>query len=378
MGLKEDLQKLSMQIAERKNYITNEETTKHSLIIPFLQVLGYDIFNPIEVRPEYVADFGKKKGEKVDYAIFKDNNPIVFLEAKSVTENLNNHDAQLSRYFNAVPDVKLAILTNGIEYRFYTDLDNDNMMDEKPFYIVDMLNIKDSDVETLVNFKKDSFNKDFLIKYAEELVYTANLNNILKDLLREPSDDFIRLLIKDFSNTRITNTVIDRFKPIVKKAIYNAILDIVNKGLSQQTTEPVKETIEKKEEVIEKAEDTKDENKKGIITTPEELEGFEFVKTILQKNGKDIKLVNYKDTVDYFGIFNKNSTGWFIRLYYNSEANKHIALKIDPKLLTTNFPDLKYKTRPSEDKIIRIEVSTNQDLHKFDKVIAFAFDNALV
>lgn len=374
MGFMDDLQKLSLQVNERKNHISNEEMTKHSLIIPFLQTLGFDVFNPLEIRPEYIADFGKKKGEKVDYAIFKDSQVIFFLEAKSVQENLNNHDAQLSRYFNAVSEVKLAILTNGLEYRFYTDLENSNMMDEKPFYILDILNIKESDVQILNNFRKESFNKDSLMKYAEELVYTSNLNSILKDLLRNPSDDFVRLLIRDFSNTRITTNVIEKFKPFVKNAIHNAILDIVNKGLSQQTPEINKSVEEETPKVETIQTNDSDSKKREIVTTEEELEGFEIIKNILTKNSRNITAVSYKDTVDYFGIFNKNVNHWFIRFFYNSETNKHIAIRLYPEKVTTEFPDVKYRTRQSEDNVIRVDVSGNIDLSKYEKLIIKSFD----
>ena len=138
MAFKDELQRLTVQVKERMVHITNEEMTKQALIIPFVQMLGFDVFNPIEVRAEYSADFGNKKGEKVDYALFKDNEPIIFIEAKSVNENLNNHDAQLSRYFNSTTDVKLAVLTNGIEYRFFTDLNANNVMDDAPFLILKM------------------------------------------------------------------------------------------------------------------------------------------------------------------------------------------------------------------------------------------------
>jgi len=142
MSFREELQKLSVQIVERKKHITNEEMTKQSLIIPFLQVLGYDVFNPLEVKSEYISDFGKKKGEKVDYAVFKDNKPIIFIEAKAVTENIDTHSSQLARYFNATPEVKLAIITNGVEYRFYTDVDANNIMDENPFAVIDITDLK--------------------------------------------------------------------------------------------------------------------------------------------------------------------------------------------------------------------------------------------
>lgn len=177
---KEELQKLSTQIAERRIHVTNEEMTKQSLILPFIQVLGFDIYNPLEVRPEYIADFGKKKGEKVDYAIFKDSIPVMFLEAKSVNEKLLNHDAQLCRYFNSTKDVSVGIITNGIEYRFFTDINDTNIMDKKPFFIVNITKLKESDFENLAKFKKDSFNKESLTRCAEELTYASTLIITLK------------------------------------------------------------------------------------------------------------------------------------------------------------------------------------------------------
>ena len=249
MAFKDDLQKLSVQIKERIIHISNEEMTKQALIIPFIQILGFDVFNPLEVRPEYSADFGIKKGEKVDYALFKDNEPIIFIEAKSVNENLNNHDAQLSRYFNSTTNVKLAILTNGAEYRFFTDLNVNNVMDDAPFLTVNLLNIKDSDIENLNKLRIENFDKESLITYAEELVYTSALNTSLKTLFSNPNDEFIRFVIKEFSDIRITANVIERFRPLVKKSISNAVLDIVSKGLYQEEASATKEDIQNEEVV---------------------------------------------------------------------------------------------------------------------------------
>ena len=242
MGFKEEIQRLSRQISERKAHISNEETTKHSLIIPFIQVLGYDVFDPLEVQPEYDADFGKKKGEKVDYAIFKNGRPIIFIEAKSVNDKLDNHNAQLSRYFNSTPEVKIAILTNGVQYKFFTDLNQNNVMDTSPFFEVKFEDLTESEIENLSQFRKDTFDSEGLVKYAEELIYMANLHKNLKELFKNPSDEFIRFLIKDFSGTRITSNVIDRFRPIVKKSISKALLDIVSQGLSQEVS-PVTEDV---------------------------------------------------------------------------------------------------------------------------------------
>lgn len=145
--------------------------------------------------------------------------PIILIEAKSVTENLLKHDAQLSRYFNSLPDVKVGVLTNGIEYKFYTDLTNDNVMDEKPFFTFNMDNLTNTDIETIETFTKENFEAEGIVKYAEELIYMTNLNSTIKELFKNPSDDFLRFLIKDFSSTRITNNVLERFRPIVKKQL---------------------------------------------------------------------------------------------------------------------------------------------------------------
>lgn len=377
MGFKEELQKLSVQVNERKVHIINEEMTKQALIIPFIQVLGFDVFNPLEVRPEYVADFGKKKGEKVDYALFKDSTPIIFVEAKSVTEDLTNHDAQLSRYFNAVTDIKLAILTNGLEYKFFTDLNSNNVMDESPFLTIDITKLKDSDIENLNKFKKESFDKDFLVKYAEELVYTSALDNSLKELFRNPSDEFIRFLIKDFSETRITNTVIERFRPIVKKAISNAVLDIVTKGLYQQelvlNDNPQIQNTSVQDELIDMDQDDTSK-KKGIVTTKEELKSFDIVKNILSKNNKETSGLNYKDTTNYFSIYKDNTTKWFVRINLDS-ANKNIItkLKVDElKFLGDNYT---IEAAPKGIGESRIHINSVDDIPKLENLILACFDN---
>ncbi|ALP91040.1 MULTISPECIES: type I restriction endonuclease [Clostridium] len=377
MAFKDELQRLTVQVKERMVHITNEEMTKQALIIPFVQMLGFDVFNPIEVRAEYSADFGNKKGEKVDYALFKDNEPIIFIEAKSVNENLNNHDAQLSRYFNSTTDVKLAVLTNGIEYRFFTDLNANNVMDDAPFLILNLLDLKDSDYENLSRLRKENFDKESLIDYAEELVYTSALNESLRNLFKNPSDEFIRFIIKDFSETRITSNVIDRFRPLVKKAISNAVLDIVSKGLYQQ--EELKENSEDvQEEVVNCVNDEnkiEDSGKKGVVTTEDELKAFEIVKDILQRNDRDISEVNYKDTTNYFSIYLKNTTRWIIR--FNLDASKkNIMTKLTVENATENCPGYIVEQAPKSVGESRIYIQSIDDIKNMEKYILDAYDLA--
>ncbi|MGM9571315.1 MAG: type I restriction endonuclease [bacterium] len=372
MNFKEELQKLSIQVSERKNHITNEEMTKQALIVPFLQVLGFDVFNPLEVRPEYDADFGKKKGEKVDYAIFKDNIPIIFLEAKSVGEELSNHDAQLGRYFNAVPNVKFGIISNGLEYRFFTDLNENNHMDETPFLIINIENLSSFDIENLSKFRKETFNSESLITFAEDLIYTSNVDEMLAKIFKNPSDDFIRFLIKGFTDSRITQNVIDRFRPIVKKSISHTVLDIVSQGLFPK--EDLCTTEENKDEEISECKKEEYSHVRKIETTKEELEAFEIIKNILIANNRDITELKYKDTTAYFGIQTKNSAYWFIRLCL-AEQRKIIITKIDVTEIADKVGDFHFEEAPAGLGTSRIYINSIEDLSQLQDLILYCFDN---
>lgn len=291
-----------------------------------IQAMGYDVFNPLEVRPEYSADFGKKKAEKVDYAILRDSKPIMFIEAKDIKENLNNHDAQLSRYFNSTPSVKVSILTNGLKYKFFTDLKTENIMDTKPFFEFDISNVTDYSVSILQKFTKEEFDIDKIISSAEELTYLSNINSRLIDLFENPSDEFIKLLIKDF-NPRVTSTVIEKFKPLVKKSIKDALLEIVSQGIyaSEQAeknekkkskTKPIenkptenKATESKKTEPEKDASDKKTE--KAI--TKEDKELLEMIKKILNAYGKKTDEVGIKNSNNSLIIYLKNPGKWFLK-----------------------------------------------------------------
>jgi hypothetical protein len=378
MSFREELQKLSVQAAEKRSFIAYEEMAKQTLIIPFLQTLKYDVFNPQEVRPEYIADFGKKKGEKVDYAIFKDYIPVMFIECKSVNEDLSNHCAQLERYFNSSPDVRLAVLTNGIEYRFFTDLDKNNIMDENPFFKFNITALQDNDIEILARFTRDHFETEAVVKYAEELIYTSNLNTKLRELFKTPSEDFIRYLIKDLSDTKITAKIIERFRPIVKKSISLAIVDLVRQGILQQNdaedipAQPEKPVVDQNilTDIVQENENI---SKKQINTTEEELHCFEIIKSILTDAGRNIAEVNYKDTTAYFGIFNRNSLNWFIRLNLDSHIKYMITRFSIEKVesMITGFTVEQAKGHGES----RVLINSIGDLVKLKELVVSCFDH---
>lgn len=368
MEFKEELQQLSIQIAERRIHVTNEEMTKQSLILPFIQVLGFDIYNPLEVRPEYTADFGKKKGEKVDYAIFKDSIPMMFFEAKSVKEKLPNHDAQLCRYFNSTKDVGLGVITNGIEYRFFTDIDDTNIMDEKPFLTVNITKLKESDFENLAKFRKNSFNKESLTKCAEDLTYTSTLDENIKELFKNPSDEFIRFLIKDFQFHRITSSIVEKFKPIVKQSISNAVLIMVSEGLCRQEADNIIETSI----IIENEMNDKIINNR-IITTEDELKSFEYIKEMLLKFGRNTDQLGFKDTTNYFSIYVSNVNNWFIRIYLDS-LNKNFITRIEPDILAKYRNEFKIEVAPKGMGESRIYINSFEDLKKLERLIVYCYD----
>ena len=188
-----NIKKLAEKARSQKDLLDTEEATKNALIMPFIQELGYNVFDPQEVRPEYTADVGTKKGEKVDYAIFRKDSPAILFECKALGVALDSsHRNQLFRYFSAITKVRFGVLTNGLMYQFYTDLDHKNRMDEKPFLEFNLSNIQEPLVEELQKFTKANFNADTIISRAEDLKYTREIKHLLAGEYNAPTKEFVR------------------------------------------------------------------------------------------------------------------------------------------------------------------------------------------
>jgi hypothetical protein len=211
MDFKDQVKQLSDRVAKMKDKILTEEATKNAFIMPFINCLGYDVFNPLEVVPEFVADIGIKKGEKVDYAILKDNNPIILVECKHWSADLDPHNSQLFRYFHTT-SAKFGILTNGIVFRFYTDLVEPNKMDEKPFFEFRIDDMKEVQIEKLKEFHKSYFNLDSIITTASELKFMSELRNLIVKEISEPTDEFTRHFAKAVYPSIVTPKVLEQFR----------------------------------------------------------------------------------------------------------------------------------------------------------------------
>lgn len=318
MDFIDQLKQFAKRVESLKDSISTEEATKTAIIMPFFSMLGYDVFNPQEFVPEFTADVGIKKGEKVDYAIIKDGEPVILVECKSVTENLEKHDSQLFRYFGT-STAKFAVLTNGVIYRFYTDLDSPNKMDDDPFLSINILDIRDNQVPELKKFCKNVFDIDSIFSTASELKYVHEFKSTFSEQLNTPSDDFIRFFLQGCYSGPKTQNVIEKFRPILRKALNDLISEMMNdkiktalggSGGSVSISDTKPETETEPEQPVEV------EEKRGpnIVTTEEELEAYFIVKNLLS-DAVDIKDITYKDTESYINILYKaNTRKWICRL----------------------------------------------------------------
>lgn len=323
MDFIDQLQALATKIPRLCEVLQTEEATKNALVMPFIGILGYDIFDPTEVIPEFVTDVGIKKGEKVDYAIVKDGKIIILFECKHCGGDLNiSHASQLFRYFS-VTEARIAVLTNGVVYRLFTDLEAPNKMDEKPFLEVNMLELNEVIVTELKKLTKPAFNLDDLMTTAGELKYTREVKRLLTEQMESPSDEFVRFFASKVFNGPLTPNRREYFSGITKRSFNQVINERINErlksamsgaaGVEAISTAPIAtppevgttEAVAAKEAVVQ--------------TTAEELEGFYIVKSLL-RDMVDPNRITHRDTQSYMGILlDDNNRKPIARLHFNRE-----------------------------------------------------------
>lgn len=327
MEFYDSIKQFSNRVASLKDTITTEEATKMSLIVPMFQLLGYDVFNPLEFCPEFTADVGIKKGEKVDYAILENGQPTILIECKSCSDSLDKHSSQLFRYFGTT-SAKFGILTNGLIYQFFTDLEEANKMDLVPFLEINMLSLKDSSINELKKFCKESFDKDKIFSTAEELKYTSLIKNVLAIQSENPSEDFVRFLLNGIYDGQKNQRVIEKFTPLVKKAFSSYINEIVNSKISSALTKEPEEEPQPQEEA---AVTTQPESK--IVTTADEMEALYIIRGILAGT-IPVEDVVQRDTESYFGILYKNNNRKPICRLNLDRKNKQLFIPDENKRFT--------------------------------------------
>ncbi|MDE1475950.1 type I restriction endonuclease [Xenorhabdus bovienii] len=323
--------KLKHHVEHVKNageHCATEETTKQALILPFLDILGFSPYDPQKVKAEYGADFpGAKANERVDYALFCQSVPVMFIEAKGYKEKIENHCPQLSRYFNSTPEVTISAITNGQEWRFFTDLKQKNVMDPTPFLRIRMDEISDADASQLYRFRHDKFKPEALRTLAEESVYLSAFTKTISSSLRDVDSEFVKYVAsKSNVERQLNQRFIEAITPLVKQAVEKSVSAMVVSGLSNRHT-PIDEIPIDKEPSVEHSEPDEivDPNNPNIITTKNELALFEKIKSII---GEDID-IQYKDTESYFGIlYQGKSNRWIVR-YFDKKNKSYIQIPIE-------------------------------------------------
>jgi hypothetical protein len=348
MDFIDEIKQFSVRVQKLKDQIPTEEATKMSLIVPFFQMLGYDVFNPDEFLPEFTADVGIKKGEKVDYAIMKDGQPVILIECKWCGESLDKHSSQLFRYFGTSM-AKFGILTNGLDYKFYTDLDESNKMDLTPFLEFDILNIKPNVVTELKKFSRDSFDVENIFSTASELKYSKSIKLLFANQLKEPTDDFIKYILTGIYEGVKTQNVIDKFRSIVKKSLNDYISEMMNEKISfALKTDADSEAAATTNDKLEEQEDIEVTK---IHTSDTEIESYYIVKSLLVGIVKADE-VTYKDNERYFSI-----------LYQGNIRKPICRLNLDTKKKQILLPD-------ENKEFTRIYIDSLDDLYSLkDKLI---------
>lgn len=336
MDLIDQVRELALRITKIKGAIQTEEATKNAMVMPFIQILGYNVFDPLEVTPELNADVGIKKGEKVDYAILRDGKPIILFECKKSNGDLNiNHASQLFRYFH-VTEAKFGVLTNGISYQFFTDLEQANKMDEKPFFEFNILEFKDQHVEELKKFTKSAFDIEQILNTANELKYTRAIQNVLAEWMLRPSEDFVRVICGEvIVGKRFTPAIKEQFTQITKKAFHQLIGDRINERLKIAMAPETEPKIGNPEQSAISETDTAE-----TVLTAEELEGFHIIRAILREIVDPRKVV-MRDAKSYCAIlYDDNNRKPICRLRFNNASKMALGLFDEKEEKITYLSDL--------------------------------------
>lgn len=324
MSFETKLKSLAVKAENIVGLLATEEATKNALVMPFIAALGYDVFDPTEVVPEFNADVGIKKGEKVDYVIKRGDDIVMLIEAKKVAAELHvSHSSQLFRYFT-VTKARIAVLTNGIVYRFYSDLEESNKMDEKPFLELNLLDLRESLITEVNKLSKSSFDLENMLEAASDLKYMREIRATLERQLEAPDEELVKFFFQQaHPNGRFVQSAKDHFALLVKRTLSGFISDKVGDRLRfalarEDASIRVTDGGERSEGTEQDAElRAKSGDDDGIVTTEEELEGYRVVQAIVGDLLPPARL-SYHDTKSYFAILvDEKKRRQLCRLHFN-------------------------------------------------------------
>lgn len=314
MELEGRITDLGKVVREHREVLLTEEAAKTALVMPFLQALGYNVFNPSEVVPEFTCDVGTKKGEKVDYAICEGGKIKMLVECKPANAELSlNNAAQLFRYFSTT-DARVAILTNGVVYKFFSDIDVPNKMDSKPFFTLQLDAVRKHDLKTLESFTKQAFDIEKIVQEAGNLKMQSLVYKELQEEFQNPSDDFVRLIATKVHPGRMTTHVRDTFKALIVNSVSSLIRDRVNERLTSalSASNPCDD------------DGSQEGATEATFTTEEEIAGFNIIRAIGARE-VDPKRIVMRDAKSYCAVLlDDNNRKTIARLHFNSPTSRYL------------------------------------------------------
>ena len=320
MDLSERIKELESRSRHAMKHALTEEATKTAVILPLIQTLGYDVFNLEEVIPEFVADVGLKKGEKVDFALRIGGKLAVLIEVKPITMSLGAVQfSQLYRYF-AVTEARLAILTNGREVWFFSDVDEPNKMDKKPFFVFDLQAYDEKQISEFSKFAKNNFSIDKILETASTIKYRKAAATYIRTQLENPDDEFTKLISKQIYEGSLTKAVLEQLRPSIQASLDEVIRDRIRDKLNVAfRPEPI---------VIETDAPKSNTNvdSSDIMTTQDEIQAFLIVRAIAARVAP-IDRVTMRDAKSYCSIFvDDNNRKPVCRLYFNGKSARHVGI----------------------------------------------------
>ena len=324
MDFADSIKAHAKRVMDLKDHAVTEEATKMALIVPFLRVLGYDPNDPRVVIPEYCADFGEKKACKVDYAIKRGDDIVIIVEAKKVGDTLDaSREGQLQQYFQSLLPVKIAILTDGVMYKFYTDLEHKNVMDKRPFMTFDFSGMDDALIPELKKLCNDCFDLDTALCAAQELKYLGQLKKEVASEMESPSEELVRLFARRVYDGRLTDGVVTAFAERLKSAFEHHLNDVLNSRL-KNAMQPTSYAVSAAEEEEPQSEAEGVSREDRIVTTQEEIDGYNIVRAILREVVEPGR-VAMRDTISYCGVLlDDNNRKPICRLHFNNVNNMHV------------------------------------------------------
>ncbi|RKH81112.1 restriction endonuclease [Corallococcus sp. AB045] len=399
------LLELVKRYQDSKSFISNEETAKLALVVPFIRLLGYDPGLPREVRLEYAADFvqgdGKKLPDRMDFAIFDQTGqkPLIVIETKPLGTDLKSRAQQLARYLSQLPELHFGIITDGCHYLFFGDLENPNVMDPEPFFTFSLEDTKSDWAKVakfLSKFSREAFNATTLITDAENSRYRQGMIDKLSAALKSPGEHegFLKWLTEDIYKGKRTTAVMERLAEVAKEAIEPTLLRVMGDDFLDKLKERIQRLNEgtdapaaKDGPNVVKTDSAKpfdteprasgdDKTRVAVETTEEELAFFGVVRDICTKNGHAAEDVLYRDTSNYFNVSFKKPTKWFVRFFGNGKR-KCIATWVPVEEAKTLAAGFEVEASPAAFGISRVYIQTIPEVWALKALVARSLELSL-